>query len=179
MIAADFAENMLREAESNACEEGEKIIFKHENAMDLTFKDEMFDVVFSRNLTWNLPDPKKAYSEWLRVLKPDGCMMVFDANWYGYLQDESLKEAFIRDRLASEELGQGDFNVGKNFDVMEEIAKKLPLTGEKRPYWDEDLLTGFNVNEVSVINDVGDVLYSEKEKVNYRSTPMFMIKVRK
>ena len=39
------------------------------DAQALEFEDESFDVIISRNLTWNLPHPEMAYKEWLRVLK--------------------------------------------------------------------------------------------------------------
>ncbi len=44
----------------------------------MEFPDETFDLVISRNLIWNLDDPKAAYREWLRVLKPERKLMIFD-----------------------------------------------------------------------------------------------------
>ena len=60
--------------------------------MSLPFGADSFDVVFSRNLTWNLPEPKKAYQSWLSVLKSGGLMLVFDANWYTYLIDDDKRK---------------------------------------------------------------------------------------
>ena len=51
------------------------------DAQNLEFEDDVFDVVISRNLTWNLKDPKRAYEEWCRVLKPGGVMINLDANY--------------------------------------------------------------------------------------------------
>ena len=177
VTAADFAESMTEEAKVNAGEISEKIDFRRENAMRLTFPEQSFDVVLSRNLTWNLPDPKAAYREWLRVLKPGGLMLVFDANWYDFLVDEGKKAAFDADREKVAELGLEDYNIGDGFDVMDEIARHLPMTGEKRPEWDKRVLLAMKVTEVNTVEDIGSVVYSEKEKVNYASTPMFMIRV--
>ena len=47
------------------------------NAEELTFAPESFDVIVSRNLTWNLHDPKKAYQSWERVLKSGGLLLNF------------------------------------------------------------------------------------------------------
>ena len=51
------------------------------DAENLYFADNTFDVVISRNLTWTLPNPQKAYSEWYRVLKPQGILLNFDADY--------------------------------------------------------------------------------------------------
>ena len=50
------------------------------NAEALCFEDSSFDIVISRNLTWNLPDPDKAYAEWTRILKSGGLLLNYDAN---------------------------------------------------------------------------------------------------
>ncbi|WP_051200866.1 MULTISPECIES: class I SAM-dependent methyltransferase [unclassified Butyrivibrio] len=177
VTAADFARTMLKEAKKNAGELADRIEFRTENAMELGFADDSFDVVFSRNLTWNLPDPQKAYGEWMRVLKNGGMMLVFDANWYAYLRDEDKKAQYEQDRVNVKEKGFGDYNIGDNFDVMEHIAEKLPLTGIDRPAWDVDYFRKNRVKSVTSIEDIGSRVYTEKELVNYASTPMFMVKV--
>ena len=58
-----------------------KINFQVMDAENLYFADNTFDVVISRNLTWTLPNPQKAYSEWYRVLKPQGILLNFDADY--------------------------------------------------------------------------------------------------
>jgi SAM-dependent methyltransferase len=209
VVAADFAERMLEEAYANAkaalpeitedlWEDGEEeewkagkrgylrsaslggeISFRQENAMSLTFPEGSFDVVLSRNLTWNLPEPETAYRDWLRVLKADGLLMVLDANWYRYLVDIEKKHAYDKDRERVAEKGFGDYNIGENFDQMEEIARSMPMTERIRPAWDQDLLRRYGAKDISVAEDIGQRVYSEKEKVNYASTPMFMVKAKK
>ena len=177
VTAADYAETMLEEAKQNAGTLAEKICFRREDAMNLSFPKATFDVVLSRNLTWNLPDPQKAYKEWLRVLKHNGLLLIFDANWYAYLKDEDKRKAYENDRQIVKEQGYEDYNIGEGFDIMEEIAKDLPLTGIIRPQWDEEIFREQKVSSVSCVEDIGSQVYSEKEKTNYSSTPLFMIKV--
>ncbi len=177
ITAADFADAMLKEAGKNAGELADRIEFRQENAMDLSFSDACFDVVVSRNLTWNLPDPQKGYSEWLRVLKKGGLMMVFDANWYAFLWDERKRAEFEEDRRNVANTGVEDYTIGENFDVMDDIADKLPLTRIARPAWDRDVLKELGVGTVEITDDIGSRVYSEKEKVNYASSPLFMVKV--
>lgn len=81
-----------------------------------------FDVVVSRNLTWNLQEPAVAYKEWCRVLKKGGLLLNFDANWYGYLFDEKKRQAYEEDRKNTQELGVEDHYVGTDIDAMERIA---------------------------------------------------------
>lgn len=175
VTAADYTQAMLDQARENAGPLAPRIHFVRENAMDLSFPNAGFDVVLSRNLTWNLPDPEQAYREWLRVLKPDGLMMVFDANWYAYLFNDDLRDAYNCDRDAVANSGIEDYNIGENFDVMETIAKKMPLSPIQRPKWDIDTLRGLGAAAVTAEENVGEILYSEEEKLNYRSTPMFCV----
>lgn len=177
VTAADYAETMLEEAKQNAGTLAEKICFRREDAMNLSFPKATFDVVLSRNLTWNLPDPQRAYEEWLRVLKHNGLLLIFDANWYAYLRDTEKKQAYDKDRDNVKKQGYEDYNIGANFDIMEKIADGLPMTGRHRPAWDEAVFGKLGVQSVSSEEDIGSQVYSEKEKINYASTPMFMIKV--
>ena len=133
-----------------------------------------YDVVVSRNLTWNLPHPEKAYSEWHRILRPGGLLLNFDSNWYGYLFDETAREKYEADRASSAELGLGDQNIGENFDVMEDIARSMPLSGTTRPAWDISVLSrlGFTV---STDEDIWKKVWTIQEKTNFSSTPMFMV----
>ena len=177
VTAFDFAESMLAEAKSNAAELADSITFVQGDAMNLPFDDESFNVVFSRNLTWNLPYPDRAYDNWIRVLKPGGVMLVFDANWYTYLIDDNKRKEFEKDRENVKLSSLGDYNIGENFDTMEKIAFDMPLTHKMRPAWDVEYLNGIRAGLVSSVENIGSILYSEKEKINYCSTPMFLVKV--
>ena len=48
------------------------------NAEELTFPAASFDVVVTRNVTWNLRDPERAYGQWSRVLKPGGKVVILE-----------------------------------------------------------------------------------------------------
>ena len=88
VIGIDLTESMIQKADEIADILDYDIDFRVMNAQELDFGDEEFDVVISRNLTWTLPDIEKAYKEWYRVLKKDGVLLNFDAD-YGKV---SLKE---------------------------------------------------------------------------------------
>ena len=144
------------------------------NAEELDFADESFNVVISRNLTWNLPHPDRAYAEWARVLKPGGLLLNFDANWYAYLFDEKAQAAYDRDRINSAEQGVWDQNVGENFDIMEDIARRVPLSRIRRPAWDLEQLRRPGL-QVQADEQIWQRVWSEEEKLNFASTPLFMV----
>ena len=176
VTAFDFADTMLAEAKANAGELSNQINFVQGDALNLPFEKDSFDVVFSRNLTWNLPDPARAYVQWLSVLKTGGLMLVFDANWYSYLVDEEKMQEYKTDRDNVKNSCLDDYNIGDNFEQMERIALSLPLTDKIRPKWDYEFLNSIEAGQVSVLEDVGSRLYSEKERINYNSTPLFMVR---
>jgi len=98
VTAIDLTPSMLDEARRNAGKLCACIDFREMNAQNLAFDDESFDVIVSRNVTWNLPEPDLAYAKWVRVLKPGGMLMNFDANWYHYLFDDEARDAYEQDR---------------------------------------------------------------------------------
>ena len=122
VTAVDLTPAMLSEAKENAGRLADRIHFMEMNAEALSFENESFDVVISRNLTWNLPHPVAAYTEWTRVLKPGGLLLNFDANWYSYLVDEAAAEAFA---LGIAE-GGGDF-----LQAEEEVWRRVWSDAEK------------------------------------------------
>ncbi len=148
------------------------------NTEALCFADASFDAVVSRNLTWNLPHPEQAYSEWVRVLRPGGLLLNFDANWYAYLLDETARAAYEQDRANSAERGVGDQNIGENFDVMEDIARRVPLSGIRRPEWDLKQLSGLGLH-AEADEEIWQSVWSEEEKLNFSSTPLFLIRAEK
>ncbi|MCR5089471.1 MAG: methyltransferase domain-containing protein [Oscillospiraceae bacterium] len=178
VTAVDLTPAMLDEAKKNAGPLADRIRFLEMNAEALSFESECFDTVISRNLTWNLPHPERAYSDWVRVLKPGGLLLNFDANWYSYLFDEAAQAAYEQDRVNTARLGVRDENIGEHFDVMEEIARRVPLSAIRRPEWDLSCLRSLGLR-AEANEEVWKQLWSEEEKLNFSSTPMFMIRAEK
>ena len=110
-----------------------------------------------------------------RVLKPGGLLLNFDANWYAYLFDDAARQAFDRDRANSAKQGVCDQNVGENFDVMEDIARRVPLSGIRRPDWDLRQLSKLGLS-AEADETVWQRVWSEEEKLNFASTPLFLVR---
>lgn len=179
VTAVDYTREMLHQARQNAKAYGQSPCFLEMDAQNLTFPSETFDVVLSRNLTWDLPDPEMAYREWVRVLAEDGLLLVFDANWYGYLFDDAKRALYNKDREQTKERGIRDEYTGTDIDSMEKIAREAPLSKIVRPAWDRLILSQIGVREVETVEEVWQEVWSEEEKVNFSATPMFMVKGRK
>ena len=81
VVGVDLAEGMLSVARKMAEERGLDLDLKIGDAESLDFDDESFDAVVSRWVLWTLPDPEKAISEWMRVLKPGGRAYEFGVAW--------------------------------------------------------------------------------------------------
>ncbi|MDO4616041.1 MAG: methyltransferase domain-containing protein [Lachnospiraceae bacterium] len=179
VTALDCTEAMLEEAAANVGAHADSVRWILGDVEAINFEDMSFDVIVSRNVTWNLPHPKRAYREWFRLLDQGGLLLNFDANWYRYLVDEQSKEAYERDRINTEEAGSYDCNVGDNFEKMEELARQMPMTELLRPDWDERVLTEIGFGTVESDREIWKRVWSEEEKTSCASTPMFMIKARK
>ena len=176
VTAVDFSENMLAEARHNAGELAHRIDFRQMDAQNLTFPDGSFDAIVTRNLTWNLTDPLRAYAEWKRVLRPGGVLSIFDANWYAYLNDDEKKRAWDRDRENTRLEGVEDHDSYADSRVMEDISRNLPMTPRRRPQWDTVALLDLGFSLVSADTTVGERVWSREEKINYASTPGFLIR---
>lgn len=174
VTAIDLTPAMLDEARKNAGALASRIKFMEMNAEALSFREHSFDVILSRNLTWNLPHPEIAYREWMRVLKPGGLLMIFDANWYHYLYDSEARASYEADRIASKEQCVADQNIGRNFEVMEQIAMRIPLSNIMRPAWDHAILSDLGM-DVSTDPQAWSRVWSAEEKINFASTPMFLV----
>lgn len=177
--AADCTQEMLDRAGKNAGEYAPSIRFHLMNADALSFADHTFDIVVSRNLTWILPDPCVCYTQWHRVLKPGGRVLIFDANWYRYLYDDHARSEYVRDRENVARQAITDFNIVKNAEVMEEIARKLPMSKKIRPEWDREKLLALGFRQVQIRDDIWEDVWTREEKVNYAATPMFRIMAEK
>ena len=175
VTAIDLTPNMLLEAKQNAGKLADIIDFREMNAEALEFADDTFDVIVTRNLTWNLPHPNKAYCEWHRVLREGGLLLNFDSNWYRYLYSSTARAGYESDRDRSASLGIKDQNIGENFDVMEDIARRIPLSRISRPEWDIDVLTSIGMH-VTVDENIWQTVWTPEEQINFASTPMFMIR---
>ncbi len=176
VTAVDLSEGMIEQAKHNAGSLAGKIRFFKMDAQELSFPDNEFDVIVTRNLTWNLPDPVKAYGEWRRVLRDGGVMLNIDSNWYAYLFDDEKKCEKLADRENVLNAGFEDHDSYDESWLMENISRTLPMGKLPRPQWDAVTLLDLGFKDVSADTTVSRRLWSREEMLNYASTPCFLIR---
>lgn len=174
VTAVDYTASMLEQARGNAGDLATQIDFHQMNAEQLEFADESFDVLVTRNVTWNLHQPEQAYAHWSRVLRPGGLLLNFDANWYCYLHDEAAMGAHLQDRENVACSDVGDETAGTDVVEMENIARQTPLSMQCRPAWDLQTLHKLGV-AAKADTEIWRQVWTREERINNASTPMFMV----
>lgn len=161
----DLSGKMLAEARNLAKELGLEITFLQENAQETEFADETFDAVVTRNLTWTLPDTKKAYEEWKRVLVPGGVLINFDA-------------AYGKINYAAEagKLDEAHQALPERLTIACDIIKgKVSISRQMRPKWDIQVLKECGYENVVCEENAQEQIYGKKAE----EAPLFMLTGRK
>ena len=169
VTGVDLTPDMIENAKILAAEENADCEFIVMDAENVDFPDGTFDVVISRNLTWTLPHVRRAYRDWVRVLKKGGVLLNFDAN-YGlsdFTDISSLPENHAHQTIGDDMMRE-----------CEEIKRQLPISSYSRPAWDLETLGAMKLQEFAVDLGISSRIYLEKDAF-YNPTPMFMIRTRK
>ena len=62
-----------------------------------------------------------------------------------------------------------------DIDSMEDLARQVPLSKIKRTSWDKVVLDKIGFKNIKIDQNIWTKTWNEEEKLNYSSTPMFMI----
>jgi ubiquinone/menaquinone biosynthesis C-methylase UbiE len=82
VVGVELTPEMLERARLRGARERVDVTWLEGDAMNLPFETGRFDVTVSRHVLWTMPDPAKAFSEWIRVTRPNGRVAWFDAIWH-------------------------------------------------------------------------------------------------
>lgn len=166
----DYSNNMIKNAINNSRKLGHSNIkFIQMDAQNLKFDDNSFDFIISRNVTWTLPDPQKAYEEWCRVLSPGGKIMNFDANYaldFKLAEDKGMNYKEMQNWISS------SYNrVIQSKELIyerNEFAKQLYISNCTRPQWDVDILLKNDMSRITVDTDISSKVYIDTENKEKR-----------
>lgn len=156
----DLTPNMIEEAKLLAQSQNCTVSFAVMDAEALNFADAAFDAVIARNVTWNLPHPDAAYKEWLRILKPGGLLLNYDAE-------------YARDHHRQLPAHNAHANVSKELlERCHRIYHMLDVSLYERPAWDEALLRHLGSSKITIDKAVGQRIYATEDDF-YSPAPMF------
>ena len=167
----DLTPAMLEEARTLAKQRNLDITFREMDAQNLDYPNDSFDVVISRNLTWTLPDPQRAYASWFRVLKPGGVLLNFDAEYAAHVRSHSVQNRKVAPDSPYGHVGMTDALQQEN----DAITLSMDI-GQARPEWDGEVLTRVGFQSCQTDTQVGKRLLGE---LDLTTAPMFGIFARK
>lgn len=166
VVGIDLTPSMIEEADMLCARLKSTARFQVMDAEALDFEEGSFDMVVSRNLTWTLPDVQKAYREWHRVLRKDGVLLNFDAN-YGTV-DDAKDDAELPENHAHKQM---DMGLRRECNV---IKSQLEVSCHVRPAWDVQLLERAGFRHIELDLEVSRRVYREINEF-YNPTPLFSI----
>lgn len=167
----DLTPAMLDEARGVTAQRGLDIVFREMDAQALSYDDSSFDVLLSRNLTWTLPEPEKAYREWFRVLKPGGMLLNFDADYAANVRSRSTQNCKVSPDSPYGHIGMTDGLQREN----DEITLSMDI-GQLRPAWDVCVLRKIGFSECKTDLSVGKRILGALDLTH---APMFGIYAKK
>lgn len=129
LVVTDLSEGMLETAKGNIGEK-DNVEYRIEDIQNLSFDDDIFDVVIANGMLYHVPDLNKGLREVRRVLKNGGVFYC-----------ATLGENNFTDKLAEWfRLGGEEFNPNHNF-TMQNGAEKLSIAfDDVTPVFYEDSL---------------------------------------
>jgi ubiquinone/menaquinone biosynthesis C-methylase UbiE len=92
VVGVDVSGAMIAEAKQRHATAALPLEFVAGDAQDLTFPDASFDCCRTERMLMHLDDPEKALAEMVRVVRPDGRVVVFDFDWDAVFVDSPYKE---------------------------------------------------------------------------------------
>lgn len=164
VTGVDYSGDMVEQARKNAHELGYNgISFLQMDAQQMTFDDSRFDFIFTRNVTWTLPDPARAYAEMCRVLAPGGRLLNGDANYGAQFREaDRTGETQRQYREQPESAYQYPATSLSMIRERNDIADTLYISDCRRPQWDVDVLLKNGMSRISIDMEAADLVYPEK-----------------
>ncbi|HEY3361976.1 MAG TPA: class I SAM-dependent methyltransferase [Methanosarcina sp.] len=178
VTAVDLSNNMLEKARKNALKKSLNINFLHGDAENLQLPDGYFDVVVNRYLLWTLPEPKKALTEWKRVLKDGGTIIAIDGDWN---EQKLSRRIWIKasDFLRGVKEGKYMKKYKKQYDP---IKKDLPLFSLKPEHVSNIFKdSGFESVSIQRMDEPSRLVRKKGSLLDklYFSNPVYFIKAEK
>lgn len=181
VVGIDQSFEMLKYAANNAKKYDKKIELIKANAEKLPFDKNSFDVIVARNITYALSFPEKAFEEWFRVVKKNGKIIIYDANWFNFLFNDKEKrkvDIFLKEYHKKYE---GKKHPTYEIEVREygDHIYSRPMSRHNRPQWDYTFWRKIRVAYIKIDKTIGEKLYGKEYAEENSPTPFFVIEIKK
>jgi phosphatidylethanolamine/phosphatidyl-N-methylethanolamine N-methyltransferase len=123
ITAIDYSSDMLKRAKDKFGDA--PIEFVQMDAQHMNFPDDSFDAVVGSLILSVVPDPNQCMKEMIRVLKPKGCMVIFDKF--------SPQEMPIIKKMVKPFIKIMGTDIGVNFEKLYELNHKAITLREDEP----------------------------------------------
>ena len=172
LTGVDLTPAMIEEARRLAAQNGVAADFRVMDVQALDLPDASFDAVVTRNLTWTLPTPEKAYGEWFRVLRPGGVLMNFDADYAENVRNENQKASAIDPSGV-----YGHFGITPELSAENaRITLEMPAARASRPLWDLGLMRAAGFTAFGADLSAGARILRERDLAD---APLFLLWAKK
>lgn len=100
VTGVDLSDRMLDLARAKAAGAGTEVDLTQGDASSPDLPAGSFDVVLCRHVLWALPDPARALTRWVDLLRPDGRLVLVEGSWHtGAGLTARRTEGLVRDHL--------------------------------------------------------------------------------
>jgi ubiquinone/menaquinone biosynthesis C-methylase UbiE len=154
----DFTDEMLEKAGNNLRKLGyNNVFFIRGDIEDMPIPDNTYDVVLSNCVLNLVPDKNKAFSEILRVLKPEGHFCVSDVVVKGFLPEKLRKDAEMYVGCVS-----GAIDIDEYLGIIKQSGfRGIELHKQKEISLPEELMTKYLTCDELELFRIGEVgIYS-------------------
>jgi len=176
VVGADFGASQIEQAKRAAQEANlGNVQFVAASCYSLPFPDASFDRIFSHALVEHLAEPRKAFAEFHRVLKPGGCIGACSPDWDGFVltpPSAELSSAIAVYRNLQNANG-GDVAVGKKLGKYLEAAgfNSIRMQARYECYPDRTLIGEYLAQQLAA---KGEPVHAETlRQWSHRDTGLF------
>ncbi|SKA48110.1 Methyltransferase domain-containing protein [Chitinophaga eiseniae] len=122
VTAADISANMIAEAKAVSAALQVEVDYHVMDAQQLDFPAQQFDLVFTRLMTWTIPDINTFYGECFRVLKPGGLLLNFDGDFGACQFSQEGHEKYPADIMEQANRIKGRLDISRHARPAKDIA---------------------------------------------------------
>lgn len=128
VTAVDLSPEMIKEARDVSSKLNLNVDYRVMNAQKLLFPDEHFDLVFTRLMTWILPDVEAFYKSCFSVLKKGGMLINFDGDFGKVSFSQEGHERYPGDVMEEANRIKNDLDIstyqrpGRDIELLQKVG---------------------------------------------------------